>query len=126
MLGRCTMQEDYGARIGEKSPDCDGGGGSRLRARGGPYDVTALRAEVIEEATRSHPYLLEGGDHHRSTTFQPEGPAAFADPLPEPTSPAEVLHFGDGDLASVRRFVADAAGRRGLGRGPAARPVGGG
>ena len=82
-----------------------------------PYDVTALQAQVIEEATRSHPYLLEHGDHHRSTAFVPDGPAAFAEPLPEPTSPAEVLHFGDGDggLASVRRFVSEAAGRRGMG-----------
>lgn len=79
-----------------------------------PYDTDALRPDVIDEAGRSHRYLLEHGQHRSSPTFDMCDPAPFADPLPEPAGPVDAMRFGEHMLASVRRFVADAARRRGV------------
>ena len=79
-----------------------------------PYDTTALHPDVVEEAGRSHRYLLRDGEHTSSAAYGSSGPAGFADPLPEPVTPVDTLEFGDGALASVRQFVNDAATRRGL------------
>lgn len=79
-----------------------------------PYDTGALRPDVVDEAERSHRFLLEHGEHRSSTGFDMCDPAGFALPLPEPTTPADVLRFAHDGLARVRRFVTDASARRGL------------
>jgi anti-sigma regulatory factor (Ser/Thr protein kinase) len=72
-----------------------------------PYDVLALPADVITEAKRSHPVLVEveerrsstlyGGSHHAETLFEADLP------------PVDVLashrNFGRGDLQTVREDV---------------------
>ena len=73
-----------------------------------PYDLEALPDEVIEEARRSHPLVLDGAslsacDHYvgLDEIVQP-----FDVPLPEPPADAARLEFGAGELARVRDFVA--------------------
>lgn len=80
-----------------------------------PYDATALSPEVLDEAGRSHRYLLQDGEHRTSPSYDTGEPPGFADRLPEPAAPVESLDFGRDTLASVRRFLTDAATRRALG-----------
>ncbi|HEX7168568.1 MAG TPA: sensor histidine kinase [Acidimicrobiales bacterium] len=82
-----------------------------------PYDVTALGADVLEEARRNHPTVCD-----RSLGYAPSGSyrgleeidAPFDAPLPDAPSDAVVLSFGPGPLQSVRRFVYGEAARFGL------------
>lgn len=80
-----------------------------------PYDVAALEPAVVEEAARSHPYLMHAGKRRASDNYTGAGPVALAEPFAEPRTPADRLVFGEGMLGRVRQFVIDAAGRRGLG-----------
>ena len=73
-----------------------------------PYDVDALPAEVIEEAHRSHPLVLENGSiapcgHYVGLD---EIAQPFGAPLPEPPAGSPRLAFRSGELARVRDFVA--------------------
>ena len=70
-----------------------------------PYDVESLPAEVIEDASRTHPITSPlaaseagygGHDHAR---------AAFATPLPPRPEPTQQVAFAEGDLSMVRRIV---------------------
>lgn len=80
-----------------------------------PYDVEALDRHVIDEAVRSHPFVLEGGAHRESASYSDAAPAGVHQPLPEPTTAVQELHFRFGrPLAPVRRFVSDSASRHGL------------
>ena len=81
-----------------------------------PYDTVALAPAVIEEARRSHRYVVHGDDICTSEEFQEEGTQAgsFQDPLPEPTTPYEEFAFGPGPLGPVRKLVAQHAARAGL------------
>jgi anti-sigma regulatory factor (Ser/Thr protein kinase) len=82
-----------------------------------PYDADALEPEVIEEAHRSHPVLVEAaGDERESTGYRPVEIVAepFAAPLPEPSEPAPELAFSSGTLDEVRHFVAEQARAAGL------------
>lgn len=51
-----------------------------------PYDVSALSAEVVEEAARSHPVLVDGDRYLGSTLYGGAAHASdmFERPLPEP------------------------------------------
>ena len=81
-----------------------------------PYDVQSLPADVVEEAHRSHPVVLDieahrgstayGGAHHVGTLFEEDLP--WVDVV--------VAHrpFGEGDFAAVRRDVADHASSAGV------------
>jgi anti-sigma regulatory factor (Ser/Thr protein kinase) len=82
-----------------------------------PYDTEALAPAVVEEARRSHRYLVHGHDTRVSDDFLEEGTAAgsFEDPLPEPETPPEEYVFGPGPLGTVRQLVARHAARAGLG-----------
>jgi anti-sigma regulatory factor (Ser/Thr protein kinase) len=82
-----------------------------------PYDVDALAPEVVEEAHRSHPVLVEAaGNERQSTDFRSveivAGP--FAAPLPEPPEDPPQQTFEAGTLDDLRHFVAEQAGAAGL------------
>jgi anti-sigma regulatory factor (Ser/Thr protein kinase) len=80
-----------------------------------PYDVAALPDEVIAEAHRSHPVVLEAGRRRPSDAFA--APAALlppADDLPAPWVPAEPLAFGRDDVSGLRRLVAARAAEAGV------------
>jgi anti-sigma regulatory factor (Ser/Thr protein kinase) len=78
-----------------------------------PYDVSSLPSNVVDEAYRSHPYVLECGG--RSVLSQQlTTPQHLDDPLPEPTAVPFRLRFGPGDLSDVRHAVAGWATDGGL------------
>ena len=79
-----------------------------------PYDTTALDHEIIAEAQRSHPVLVQTNTYRASTHY---GGAAHAEqffgrPLPPPLSPTMVIPF-DPHHRHVRRTL-DAATSAGL------------
>lgn len=82
-----------------------------------PYDTTSLPADVLEEAHRSHPVIVDRDEERLSGTYRDldEVAAPFDWPLPDPPSAAERLAFGPGALSRVRAFVRSQADRAGLG-----------
>lgn len=83
-----------------------------------PYDVLALSADVVDEAYRGHPYLLQGGlsatnDRHRPASGIP---TRLESPLSPPPPEVARISFGTGELAPVRAFVSRWADRAGLPR----------
>jgi len=81
-----------------------------------PYDTDALPEDVIDEARRSHPLILEGDELHECSGYR--GLANFApanDPLPTPRTASEDVGFQQTTLATMRRFVAGRASAAGLG-----------
>ncbi|MBA2558509.1 MAG: sensor histidine kinase [Propionibacteriales bacterium] len=76
-----------------------------------PYDVDALDADVIEEAARSHPALVDGEDYRGSTLYggADHAGSVFAAELPRPPAGVEELHFDDGCIDVVRRTVQEHA-----------------
>lgn len=70
------------------------------------YDVTALPPSVVEEAHRSHPYLLQGGIPHPSIHFTGADTTRLDQPLSEPTPPVHELLFHAQTLSAVRRTIA--------------------
>jgi anti-sigma regulatory factor (Ser/Thr protein kinase) len=82
-----------------------------------PYDTTTLPADVLEEAHRSHPVIVDHDDEGPSGTYRDldEVAAPFDWPLPDPPPSAERLAFADGTLSHVRAFVKRHAHRAGLG-----------
>jgi anti-sigma regulatory factor (Ser/Thr protein kinase) len=87
-----------------------------------PYDTSALRPDVVDEARRSHPYLRQDGSHGPSADYR--GTAEFAIPfaatLPEPPPSSVEFAFGLGSLGGVRSLVVGEARRAGLGERRAA------
>jgi anti-sigma regulatory factor (Ser/Thr protein kinase) len=81
-----------------------------------PYDTEALPAEVIARAKRNHPYVAHG--EHRELSADYIGDEAIAEPfaaeLPEPPEDAAEVRFGRGELARVRRLVAEHCAEAGL------------
>jgi anti-sigma regulatory factor (Ser/Thr protein kinase) len=81
-----------------------------------PYDTDGLDPAVIEEAQRTHPFVIDGGVRRQSPGYEGLETAAapFSAPLPDP--PEEVSEFAfDGDaLGSLRRFVSGRASDAGL------------
>jgi anti-sigma regulatory factor (Ser/Thr protein kinase) len=71
-----------------------------------PYDVDRLPVDVVADARRTHPTLVQDGRHTASDGYaDPILVCADCDaPLPEPAS-AETLSFALGELAQVRDFV---------------------
>jgi anti-sigma regulatory factor (Ser/Thr protein kinase) len=84
-----------------------------------PYDTESLDEAVIDEARRSHPYVVEDGVRRESGRYR--GLAAIAAPfdrpLPEPPRTAEQVAFDAGSLAAARRLVARRAAAAGLAAG---------
>jgi anti-sigma regulatory factor (Ser/Thr protein kinase) len=77
-----------------------------------PYDTEALDPAVVEEARRTHPFVLEDGVARPSDDYYGLNriAAPFDEPLPEPPAAAQELPFGDGPLDALRWYVA----RRGV------------
>jgi anti-sigma regulatory factor (Ser/Thr protein kinase) len=72
-----------------------------------PYNTDTLDPEVIAEAERSHPLLLEGDRHRSSGCYRGLDAIAapFDAPLPEPPSDALELQFRAETLQEVRAFI---------------------
>jgi anti-sigma regulatory factor (Ser/Thr protein kinase) len=81
-----------------------------------PYDTEALDPAVLEEARRTHPFVLEEGVGQESADYYGLSAigAPFAEPLPEPPASAQELEFGAGPLEALRRLVGRAAAAAGL------------
>jgi anti-sigma regulatory factor (Ser/Thr protein kinase) len=81
-----------------------------------PYDTEKLDGAVIDEACRSHEFVMEGSDVRRSETFRglAESGAPFDVPLPDRGTSVGDLAFGPNDLASVRNVVSLHARASGL------------
>jgi anti-sigma regulatory factor (Ser/Thr protein kinase) len=72
-----------------------------------PYDTTALAPEVVAEARRTHPAVVEDGVAAESALFDGLDAVAapFADPLPAPPPDAAELEVRLDALRAVRQFV---------------------
>ncbi|HYO40251.1 MAG TPA: sensor histidine kinase [Nocardioidaceae bacterium] len=91
-----------------------------------PYDASALSADVLAEAARSHPVIVDGDSYRGSTSYGGVDHArnGFAGALPEPTTEVEGFSFDctglqrgaqqGRDVASVRRAVQERAAVAGL------------
>ena len=79
-----------------------------------PYDTAALATGVVEEAARSHPFILEAAAHRQSDRYGNGHPAGFDEALPDPSGPFGELRFDYGPLGHVRSFVEWHASRHGL------------
>jgi anti-sigma regulatory factor (Ser/Thr protein kinase) len=81
-----------------------------------PYDTDGLDPALIEEAQRTHPFVMDGGVRRESPGYEGLETAAapFSTPLPDP--PAQVSEFGFdlGTLGALRRFVSRQASGAGL------------
>jgi anti-sigma regulatory factor (Ser/Thr protein kinase) len=82
-----------------------------------PYDTSALPADVIAEARRSHPVVSRAGAEDMSLDYCGIDTVAarFAEPLPEPPLDAEELTVTMGTLRDARRLVGERAVEAGLG-----------
>ena len=82
-----------------------------------PYDTDALDEDVIAEARRSHPYVVEHGVRRASLRYRGLSAIAepFADPLPAPPASVQELSFDAESLSAVRRLVSSRAEEAGLG-----------
>jgi len=80
-----------------------------------PYDASVLPASVIDEAFRSHPFVMERSSRIESPWYAPvKDMSLFAASLSEPPADALDLAFRVGPLDEVRRVVAREAERGGL------------
>jgi anti-sigma regulatory factor (Ser/Thr protein kinase) len=82
-----------------------------------PYDTSALPADVIAEARRSHPVVSHEGEWSASGDYCgiDRAAARFAEPLPEPPADAEELMVNVNRLRDARRVVRARAQEAGLG-----------
>lgn len=92
----------------------DGGPPWRLAC---PYDLDGLELEVIEEAQRTHAFVLEGGVRRKSGRYAAARAVmqVFDAAFPEPSVPVESIAFDIGSLAAVRRNAAEWALRERVG-----------
>jgi len=79
-----------------------------------PYDAVSIGDDVIEKAARSHPCLQREGRHEPSASFERDF-ESFAGELEPPRGAPKSLDFGIAELGEVRRRVAAAAERAGMG-----------
>jgi anti-sigma regulatory factor (Ser/Thr protein kinase) len=86
-----------------------------------PYDTEKLDSSVIDEALRSHEYVVDGGERRPSETFRglKASGAPFEAPLPDRATSVGKLTFGAESLASVRFLVSRHAHAFGLDAGRA-------
>lgn len=87
-----------------------------------PYDADALDDDVLLEAARSHPALVEDGDYRGSLHYGGLDHVleAFTAELPEPAVAVAELAFDPVGLAEVRPTVLAAAGAAGIAAGRSA------
>ncbi|MBW3589346.1 MAG: sensor histidine kinase [Actinobacteria bacterium] len=83
-----------------------------------PYDIGALEPDMIEEARRTHPLLLEEGDleYRDSPAYRhtEDTGAPFDDPLPEPRSRPEEMPVSPDRIGELRIFVSRRSAAFGL------------
>lgn len=81
-----------------------------------PYDVSALGADVIDEARANHAIIATAHDEHRSDAYRGIASVAlpFDRPLTEPTGQIEEMPFAERGLPLARAFAASYAGRAGF------------
>jgi anti-sigma regulatory factor (Ser/Thr protein kinase) len=82
-----------------------------------PYDADGLTREVLADAERTHPTIIERGQERASSTYGgAEVPVGSDQPLPAP--PAEALErpFKLDELFAIRKLVAEEATAAGMGR----------
>lgn len=84
-----------------------------------PYHLGALDDGTVDEATRSHPALVEGGGYRGSRTYggAPHARDLFEGTLPEPTATTDRRGFGLRQLPATRRWVGRHAQRAGITEG---------
>jgi anti-sigma regulatory factor (Ser/Thr protein kinase) len=82
-----------------------------------PYDAERLEPAVLEEAQRTHPFVMRDGTAHASTTFNGARAGITPDsrPLSDPPPTAARVDVSLDALAAVRRLVALHAARARLG-----------
>jgi anti-sigma regulatory factor (Ser/Thr protein kinase) len=81
-----------------------------------PYDTETLDAAVIEEAHRSHPFVMRDSAHQESADYRgtEQAAATFGAPLPEPPGQPLEFAFGAEPLTGLRAFVSRYAAGTGL------------
>lgn len=79
-----------------------------------PYDESVLRADVIDEAYRSHPFIHDGQEHHNTSYRALDSSNAFDWPLPKAPAGAVEMIFSKEDLEAVRNFISAQAHQTGF------------
>ncbi|MEU7477863.1 anti-sigma factor RsbA family regulatory protein [Lentzea sp. NPDC042327] len=80
-----------------------------------PYDTTGLSHDVLADAEKTHPVVIDAGGHRPSDHFHPARVvvAAHTMPLPIPEDAAGTS-VGAGAMAAVRAFAREQATKLGL------------
>lgn len=74
-----------------------------------PYDRSRLPSNVLGDARRSHPFVVEDGVHEQSSRYErADAATTLAGPLTEPVGDAQTIRF-DANLRFVRSFVSQHA-----------------
>jgi anti-sigma regulatory factor (Ser/Thr protein kinase) len=81
-----------------------------------PYDVTALGTDVVEEAARSHPSILDHEGRRTSPLYRDPAsePEPFGPALPAPVGLVTDVPFTAEHLSDLRRMAATRAAAAGL------------
>ncbi|MEV6236522.1 anti-sigma factor RsbA family regulatory protein [Lentzea sp. NPDC051838] len=80
-----------------------------------PYDITGLSHDVLADAEKTHPVVIDASGHRPSDHFHPARVVVAAHSLPLST-PADAVStsVGAGAMAAVRAFAREQAIRHGL------------
>ena len=71
-----------------------------------PYDVDALESSIVDDARRTHPYLVEGGERSRNADFDAHTADIWLNaPLPAPPSHALRVSFDFDSLRTLRESL---------------------
>lgn len=82
-----------------------------------PYDARSLKPQVLEDATATHPILVDETGERDSAHYDVDRVLRDCNrPLPEPTAPPVELAFDAANLGRARTLAAERATRAGLGR----------
>jgi anti-sigma regulatory factor (Ser/Thr protein kinase) len=79
-----------------------------------PYDAEALDPEVLADAARTHPWVINGDGGSISASYSPTVPLTSEGPLAAPPTDAARLPFDVGELWQIRELVARTAASAGL------------
>lgn len=81
-----------------------------------PYDTSSLGNDVLREALRSHPDVVEGSERRQSELYLDltDVAAPFDRPLPEPAHVLDEITVTAGSLAAIRQAVARRARASGM------------
>lgn len=82
-----------------------------------PYDISALNHDILADAEKTHPVVIDASGHRPSDHFHPARVvlAAHSLPLATPADAASTL-VGAGAMAAVRAFAREQATKFGLTR----------